>query len=244
VQLRKLVTARNLYAVHRWISLLTVLQLVLWATSGLVFSLTPARSITSALAEGAHDRHLISDPWLGPGEILSHVPDEHRSSVFRLELRRSGESSVWIVRSGTWIGRYDAVTGAERPLDEAEAAAIASEDQEGHPVAREVVRYDESPPIEYRGRPLPAYRVLLDDAESTAVWVDARTGDVTARRTDRWRVYDFFWALHIMDYGAREDTHHPLLVAFAVLTELTALTGLVLWIRRIPRKRKETAPAP
>ncbi len=102
----------------------------------------------------------------------------------------------------------------------------------------------ESPPIEYRGRPLPAFRVVLDDADATAVWVDARTGDVTARRTDRWRVYDFFWALHVMDHAGRDDVQHPLLDAAASLAELTALTGLVLWLRRIPRRKHPPCTAP
>ncbi len=239
MRLARWVSARNLYALHRWVSLVVVIQLILWATSGLVFALIPARSITSAVAEDAHEERLITDPWLAPEAVLARVPIEHRSSVYRLELRRSGDRDVWIARAGGgWVGRYDATSGDEAPLGPEDAARIASEDQDSRPEAREVVRYDEAPPIEYRGRALPAYRVTLDDEESTGVWVDARTGDVTARRTDRWRIYDFFWALHIMDYTGREDSHHPLLIAAAALAELTALTGLVLWLRRIPRKRR------
>ena len=222
-----------------------LVQLFLWATSGLVFALIPARSITSAIAESAHEERLITDDWMEPEAILVRVPDQHRSSVYRMELRRSGTRDVWLVRStGGWIGRYDAEDGLDAPLSSDDAARIASEDQEGAPPARDVVRYDESPPIEYRGRPLPAYRVVLNDADATAVWVDARTGDVTARRTDRWRIYDFFWALHIMDYTGRDDIHSPLLIAAASLAELTALTGLVLWLRRIPRKKRPPRAAP
>lgn len=238
-------SARNLYALHRWVSLVVLLQLLLWATSGLVFAFIPARSITSAIADAAHEERLITDRWLAPEIVLSHVPSDHRSTVYRMELRRSGDRDVWIVRaSGGWVGRYDATSGAEEPLGPDDAARIATEDQDGRPSAHEVVRYDEAPPLEYRGRPLPAYRVVLDDEESTAVWIDARTGDVTARRTDRWRIYDFFWSLHIMDYTGREDIHHPLLVFAAALAELTALTGLLLWLRRMPRKRQTPMETP
>lgn len=241
MRLPALASTRNLYALHRWISLLVLLQLFLWATSGLVFALIPARSITSAVADAAHEQRLITDHWATPDAILSSVPVEHRSSVFRMELRRAGPVDVWVVRGASgWVGRYDGTTGAEMPLTQADAARIASEDQEGHPTGRDVSRYDEAPPIEYRDRPLPAYRVVLDDAEGTAVWVDARTGEVTARRTDRWRAYDFFWSLHIMDYTARDDIHHPLLVIAAAMAELTAITGLLLWLRRLPRKRRTT----
>ena len=98
-------------------------------------------------------------------------------------------------------------------------------------------------PIEYRDRPLPAWRVLLADSAGTAVWIDARTGEVTARRNDRWRQYDFLWSLHIMDYRGRESFHHPLLIAAAVLGLLTVASGATLWVLRFVRWRRRRTTA-
>jgi hypothetical protein len=42
-------------------------------------------------------------------------------------------------------------------------------------------------------------------------------------RTGTWRLYDFFWSLHIMDWKNHEDFNTPWLLGFA-------LGGLGLWL--------------
>lgn len=84
--------------------------------------------------------------------------------------------------------------------------------------------------------------VELADRDDTHVYVDARTGEVTARRNATWRVYDFLWSLHIMDYREREDFRHPLLVIAAVLAVTTAATGSVLWLLRFSRWKTRRQP--
>ena len=51
-------------------------------------------------------------------------------------------------------------------------------------------------------------------------------------RTRWWRFYDFFWGLHIMDLQTREDSHHPILIVFAVLALVGSLLGTTLLFRR------------
>jgi uncharacterized iron-regulated membrane protein len=81
---------------------------------------------------------------------------------------------------------------------------------------------------------------VVDDGRGTAVYVDALTGEVTARRSDLWRIYDFLWSLHIMDYRERESFNHPLLVAMAGVGLVTVLTGSALWILRLARWLRRT----
>jgi uncharacterized iron-regulated membrane protein len=85
---------------------------------------------------------------------------------------------------------------------------------------------------------------VLADAANTVVYVDATTGDVTARRNEDWRTYDFFWSLHIMDYRGREDFNHWLIRGAAMLAMGTVLTGTILlvvrasrWVRRALARR-------
>ena len=40
------------------------------------------------------------------------------------------------------------------------------------------------------------------------------TGELVTRRHELWRVFDFVWMLHIMDYDTREDVNNPLLRVF------------------------------
>ena len=96
----------------------------------------------------------------------------------------------------------------------------------------------EAAPLEYRGRPLPAWRVELADGRDTRVYLDAATGAVTARRNGLWRTYDLLFGLHIMDYGGREDFNTPLLAGSALVGLATAGSGLLLWWA--PARRRST----
>ena len=40
-------------------------------------------------------------------------------------------------------------------------------------------------------------------------------GEVVARRSDVWRLYDLFWRIHILDFEAGENFNHPLIIGAA-----------------------------
>lgn len=94
---------------------------------------------------------------------------------------------------------------------------------------------------EFRGREEPAWRVEFHGSEPVNLYLDPWTGEVLARRTTRWRIFDFLWMLHIMDYQTRDDFNHPLLQIAASLGLLIALSGVTYWFlsnRAIRRSRK------
>ena len=90
---------------------------------------------------------------------------------------------------------------------------------------------------EYRGRDLPLWRVRLDDTRGTALYVDPFTAEVVARRNHYWRVFDWMWMLHIMDYRQRSDFNHPLLLIFAATTLAFVLSGATLLMTSWRRSR-------
>lgn len=93
---------------------------------------------------------------------------------------------------------------------------------------------------EYRGA-LPAWQVALDDSDATRVYVDAATGRIAAVRTSTWRLYDFFWGLHIMDWKNHENFNTPWLMAFAVGSLGLGVAGSVLLYMRWPRRSRRRA---
>ncbi len=142
-----------------------------------------------------------------------------------------------VVRPDGTATVYEADTGTLRgSITEAEAREIAQRDRVGRPAVLAVERVDSDPPVEYRGRSLPAWRVALDDGDGTNVWIDATTGAIRARRNDAWRRFDLFWMLHTMDYSGRDDFNTPWLVAFALLGLVTTVSGGVLWALRVRRR--------
>jgi uncharacterized iron-regulated membrane protein len=91
---------------------------------------------------------------------------------------------------------------------------------------------------EYRGKELPAWRVELDHPSGTVIYVAANRGLVTTRRNHRWRLFDFFWMLHTMDYQGRDNFNSWLLMSFSVFGVVTVVSGYWLWWRTSTLRRK------
>ena len=92
------------------------------------------------------------------------------------------------------------------------------------------------------GEKKDVWQARFDDALQTRLYVDARSGELLAVRTEAWVLYDFFWRLHVMDYSEGEDFNNPLLRAAAPLALGLVLTGLVmsvLALRRAWRRRHQ-----
>lgn len=228
---------RILYALHRWLAAVALGQLVIWVSSGLFFASFPIERVRGEHVEV--DRRLDPDDGAGlisPSTAIA-VATSAGVAADALELRRAAAGPAWIARGPHHSAiRLDARTGALAPVSRAEAEAAARADQKGAPPVLEASLVEHDPPIEYRDHPLPAWRVMLDDSRGTVVWVDAWTADVTARRNDLWRWYDFLWSLHIMDYRGRETFHHPLLIIAAALAALAIVSGSAVWLMRIVRR--------
>ena len=124
------------------------------------------------------------------------------------------------------------------PVTAEEAERIALVDFRHPAQVVETVWIEADPPLEFRGGRLPVWQVVLDHPKKVNLYIDPVNGEVLSRRSRKWRIFDFFWMLHIMDYGEREDFHHPLLTAAALLAVLSALSGILLWGYRIFRRRR------
>lgn len=88
---------------------------------------------------------------------------------------------------------------------------------------------------EYRGRPLPLWKVYSSSDIATVAYLHATSGEVLAVRNTAWRWWDFLWSLHIMDYDDRDTIGTFLLKAFSVLALVTALAGIGLFFS-LPKK--------
>jgi Kef-type K+ transport system membrane component KefB len=76
-------------------------------------------------------------------------------------------------------------------------------------------------------------------SDGTAFYVHAATGEILARRTGWWRIYDFMWGLHIMDLATREDAHNPLLIGFGIVSLVTTVLAIALLPMTLRRRRKK-----
>lgn len=221
---------------HRWLALLIGIQLLLWFTSGLVMSLLPIERV-----RGEHlvDREAAAPlsaqaTYASPQSIIAASGTPVRALRHRMLL---GRPIVEVETGSGAILLVDGTTGARLPpVDVRQAEAIALGAYRGTPSPKATVERVTTASTEYKGR-LPAWRVVLADAEDTRVYV-TDTGAIAAVRTGTWRLYDFFWGLHIMDWSEHENFNTPWLKAFAFGGLALAIAGTVLLYLRWPRRRR------
>ena len=213
---------------HRWLGLLVGVQVLLWVGGGLVMSALQLDAVRGAHLAAPQPAVSLdaSAPYAGIGAVIGAAPAGATSVTLTTFL----DQPVFRVESGEQRALVDARTGQVlSPLPEATARAVALRDYAGTGTLR-ALEWVDQPALEYRDRDLPLWRARFDDARDTTLYISPQTGLVVARRNDLWRVFDFVWMLHIMDYEGREDFNHPLLVIAAATAFLFVCTGLTMLV--------------
>jgi len=226
--------------VHKWLALVIGAQLLIWFASGVIMSFLP---IDKVRGEHLVDREAIGTispdmSMISPAKLVGQAGAPVEAVVWRMLDGRA----VAEVATGKGIRLFDARTGAALPpVDAVQATRIARAAWKGadKPASRPSRVTAESP--EYRGA-LPAWRIAFADADRTSVFVAAESGRISAVRTGTWRLYDFFWSLHIMDWKNHENFNTWWLLAFAIGGLALGIAGTVLLFMRWPiRKKRRSA---
>lgn len=93
---------------------------------------------------------------------------------------------------------------------------------------------------EYRSGKIPAYAIEIEGKPKLMIYIDAKTGEVVKFRTKNWRIFDFLWMMHTMDYASRDNLNNWLLRLFSILGLITIVTGFVLYFSSSKVFRKKT----
>ena len=90
---------------------------------------------------------------------------------------------------------------------------------------------EDKPGSEYRGRDLPLYKIESSNKNSKNIniYIDPYSAKIVAIRSNQWRIWDFMWGLHIMDWNERDDIGNVFLKIFSILALLSALSGIYLF---------------
>ncbi len=232
-------TNRLMLSTHQGVGLLIGIQVFLWISGGFVMSVLPIEKVRG------EDWVVVHEPMVISQETVLLQPNQIASSL-EFPALEMAELSIWLGRPVYFLKTtqathlVDAVSGKRlSPLGENLARKVALADYAG-PGSIATIDLLEEPLSEIRGRELPVWRVDFADSRHTTIYVSPNSGKVVGRRNTIWRVYDFFWMLHIMDYSARDDFNNPLLVTAAVVAWLMVTSGLwlvVVWARRVWRRR-------
>ncbi len=215
---------------HKWIGLIIGLQIVLWISGGVVMSWFPIEDV-----RGEHniaEQEPVSISAATQYVPVSQVLAEHAGGTAAMVTMRPWlDHIVYEVRSDDTI-LVDALTGERlSPVSETDARAVALADFAGDGELTSAMLLEEGN-VEYRGA-VPVWRFDFADDDETHLYVSPQTGRIVARRNGTWRLYDFFWMLHIMDYQDRENFNHPLLVTAAITAFAMVLMGIALLFWRL-----------
>ena len=137
-----------------------------------------------------------------------------------------------------FAGLIDANTGQQlTPLSEDVATRIAKYHYAENGAVSRVLLIEKDPPTELQARALPVWRVDFDDVWNSTFYIDPNSGQFTTRRHSLWRVFDFLWMLHVMDYDERADINNNVLRIFSVFGTLLGLSGAWLLFYSFNRRR-------
>lgn len=231
---------------HKWIGLVIGLQVLFWIGGGAVMTWIPIEEVRSE-----HNIAATNPVPIRPEEIrvsAAQAIEAAEVEAERIELIRVLGQVHYLLHPVR--GRpvlVDASTGEQvSPLRGVTARQIAEADFLPDAKPSDPVWTAERS-AEYRGS-LPVWQVAMNDDEGTNLYVSPYSGAITARRSDTWRLYDFFWMLHIMDYENRSDFNNPLVVWSSIIAVVLTVTGGVLLFFRIRKRdiaflrRRKSAP--
>ena len=205
---------------HRWVALVTSVQLLLWTLSGVYFAFIDIEFVRGHQFKRSPEPVMfelsgIDLPSL-PGAALTiqeRLPDE---TIIGL----SAEDGI------SW---FDSQGQALTPLRAGQAIALAH--SRTHLAPDKAEWLDSAlAGSEYRGAPLPLWQLWDSRSPDQVAYMDALSGDVLAVRHDAWRWWDFLWSLHIMSYDDRDTIGTWLLKLFSILALATAALGLWLFV--------------
>ena len=221
---------------HKWLGLFVGLQIVIWSLSGLYMTVVHIDTI--------HGDHLIRQPAprsVSAAELANPIAVMAAYDARSVRLAWLRGRPIYVVKGDAGEVAVDARTGAvvQRP-DQAEIRAMALAIYTGNDPIRSAALITEIPG-EIRGRKPPLWRVEFDHWNKPTLYLSPFTGELVSRRHELWRIFDFVWMLHIMDYDERENVNNGLLRTFTWAAVIMALSGAWLLLYSFPRKKKKKA---
>ena len=210
---------------HKYLSLVISIQLLLWTVSGIYFAFNKIELVRG-------EQYLIEQnvSKLNLKEVESSFSAKNVNFVRRLD--------EWIIKVETDSGfSYTDLQGQN--LDELNAEEVREVVRQSTNLIPLMAQRIDKPEIraEFRGRNLPIFKVATSTTDNINVYVDAFTGEVTAIRSDSWRIWDFLWGAHIIDYSERENINNFLIKILSILALISSLSGIVLFFKTFKFKK-------
>jgi len=217
---------RLLKKLHKWLGLLIGIQVLLWLFSGLMISLIDPLKVSGKLWQSSTGEE-SRNPWptilLEPAEL----PTEQLHDALGIDLITQHGKPVYLIKRAAGETLVNAVDGSVIVIAKTDAEQLARQDFSGD---GEIISIEPgmAPDMETRNSNGSYWRVNFSDQASTAIYLSASTGEILERRNSYWRLRDFFWMLHIMDYSGRENFNNSLIISTVLVAIWLGISGFLL----------------
>lgn len=221
---------------HKWLGYLLALQVFAWLLGGLVMSAIPL--------EYVHGKHLAKRQLENPFSQDAYTSNFDNFKQYNIGLKNVNFIHFLETPVIELVGHKERVylhgeTGEklEAPnkqqiIRQAKAHYLA----DSQTIDATASLLKEGPrEVGYKSN---IWRIDFADNVNTTLYIQADSGQVITVRSTIWRIFDFFWMLHIMDYDEREDFNNPLLISFAAVAVLFCMSGMMLLFQNMPFRRK------
>ena len=228
---------------HRYLGLFIGIQLLFWSVGGLYFSWTNIDKIHGDhLVNLPKNKIIIQKDLLSPNQALnsSQIDQSQIKSIVLESI--DGITFYRIQRQDNSFILVNARTGSvKNPMSKEEATVLAQSIFIPNNTVKNVA-YITTENIkdhwQYRGGDLPAWAVTFDHPSNSVIYLSAEKRTFEKIRNNQWRIFDYLWMLHIMDFEEREDINNSILRIFSILSLLTVFSGFILFYQSSRTIRK------
>jgi PepSY-associated TM region len=228
---------------HRYLGMLLALPMLTWCLSGFVMmwvaypnldadqrvQAQPALEFTSCC-------HVEALRTSSPDTVLQEFEIEMLADAPIIRLEMAGKPpALFDLARGAYVDSVDAATA--RKIGEAYQQTAQLSGEPDRPQALAVDQWTVGSEFN-RDRPL--YRVALNDAKGTTIYISSRTGKIVQLTTAAQRVANYFGAVTHWIYPTLLRHGHPalwnwIMVILAAAGSLLTLLGITLGVVRLPR---------
>ena len=224
---------RFLRKLHKWLGLIVGLQVLLWTVSGLVFAWLDHHEVSAehSVQAPSSATFTASIELAEPYGWRSELPPDQT-----LEIRLTSflDDWVWRIETPRGVQLRSATTGEQLRLTEDTIRKLAQRQYSGSGRLASVAFHPAST-IETRDSG-STWAAHFDDPQGTTFYYSADGGHLVETRNDTWRLFDFFWMLHTMDYRGRDNFNNPLVITVGFAALWLALSGTLLLLRSFRRQ--------
>ncbi|GLX84057.1 hypothetical protein tloyanaT_03090 [Thalassotalea loyana] len=226
---------------HKWLMAFVGIQFLFWSITGMYMVIMDIHYIHGeSLAKSKKAGIDLESVDYSIAELVVDYPEARQVRL----IQSRGKPLYSFINGEHGKVVIDAETGAVQALvDEIKAKEIAQYHYAmNHKIdSIRLIKSATNMPAELSPRHLPAWRVTFEQFATPTFYISQQTGALVAKRHDYWRLFDWMWRFHIMDYDDGENVSNWFLFLVATLGLMATITGVILTYFRVFTSTKKGA---